>query len=554
MSLNFLRPFEHIADGAEVVSTQPQSLPNDHPDDHDLSKFQGAAQKLSRTSLEALEKISPAASMHSLQRYLSMPAIEEAVPIETIDAVKRVDDVTSMPVRAIQDYRTWMICTPPQAKSSAGTETSCGSRQSYGSRAHIPRYSSRAKSSAGTETSRCSWLSYGSRGSFKSADSRGSRRGRKRWMRSQQSLASTSQQGTGSRAASPTENICNVTSSSKKQISHSIFCTWPSCNATFKHAFAWRRHEEAVHYQPYQYICCLESTYDSPIDRCFSCNETSVTVEHVVSEHLGLCIYADQSNRTFLRRDQLVQHIKGVHRVLEASVRNCEELLALWKISTTQGAVFALKCGFCALSFSNWKARQDHVLKHLQSGICKHSWWPERMVTPRVEKIRTDDAGYMCKNCGKQCDNVFFALEDHAECVAWSCRYLHDFHAIFASSPAEKLDAAEFACLLCGFKCESTNEHLDTVLEEHAQVHQLRSCSQDRFTDLNSFAKHLAAEHNADWKTKSRFTLHPWACRQWLRLKTVGPIAITAQVFQKSAWCASEDSPFNYDEHELLKL
>ena len=166
-------------------------------------------------------------------------------------------------------------------------------------------YSVRTSSVLGSDSSAGSNASFGSSGSQISIDSRGARRGRTRWKR----------------AKSPCRIAFPSNSSTKID---AYFCTWPDCDSRFPNKSAWARHEEALHYQPYHWICCLESEVIVRLPHCPICDEQDVLIGHLVDSHFHDCAQKPQKARTFVRQDQLSQHIRTVHPESATINPDCE--------------------------------------------------------------------------------------------------------------------------------------------------------------------------------------------------------------------------------------
>lgn len=485
-------------------------------------------QPVSRGSLEALEKVSPAASMTSLQRYLAMPASEEALPVEIIDAVTSCTDGTTTEQTPsdisahILAFRAKVAQLPSQGAS----------------------YTRPTRSVAGSEGSGGSTQSRASQRSFRSVDSRGSRRGRKLWVRSERqesassSIVSKSHERQGRFFADLSGDHQSANVQAQEKISSRIYCTWPSCETSFTFPFEWRRHEEAKHYQPYIYVCCLESTFDTPIDRCFVCKQANVTVKHMVATHMRSCMKKSHADRSFFRKDQLVQHIKGVHAVGERPGRQIQNLPSLWKVANLSNRDVTLKCGFCGNSFQTWEDRQAHVLEHLQAGICKASWWPERLPMPTETtetRLKTENDTVTCTNCDFICNSDFLVHQDKHQCTVWSCTFLHDHHALYATWPSNAGNTTlTAACKLCDFFTSNVDKW---VLEAHAQVHRYRSCNQEWFTNERDFAMHLISEHGAVEGSEFEMSLQMWTSRQWLRGDISGANVVSTRGARQSNLC-----------------
>ncbi|KAH7395331.1 hypothetical protein DE146DRAFT_595694, partial [Phaeosphaeria sp. MPI-PUGE-AT-0046c] len=484
---------------ATIVPTENSSLTNDHLKYHNA---QGSIQSITRRSLEALEKVSPAASMNSLQRYLAIPPSEEAVSTKVIDAVK---------VRAEEAFTG-------QTQNDIDMPLLAFHGNAAQLRSRGVSYSKPTRSIAESESSRGSTQSQASHCSFRTVDSRGSRRGRKLWVRSEQRTSrsnSVVSMAKGRQGKSPSADHQIASLEAKEKSSFRISCTWPSCDAAFKFPFEWRRHEEAMHYQPNHYVCCLESTYNNLVERCFVCNQTNATIKHIVATHMKSCMNKRPADRAFFRKDQLVQHIKGVHRVGSLTGRHAQELLSLWKRVNPQMCENTLKCGFCDNRLTTWEDRQNHVLKHLQAGVCKSSWWPERMPTPAETRLKSIDGSLTCTKCGFICSNDFLMRGGQHNCMVWSCRSLHDFHALFAMDLKQNLIIS--SCKLCMFTTQSETTSLSQhqyLLDKHAQFHRYRSCNQDWFTNEREFASHLVEEHLATHNSEFELSLQVWTSHQ----------------------------------------
>jgi hypothetical protein len=300
------------ADSVLIAWNTQDSLDND---DATPSCRAGLSRTISRNSLEALDKLSPTASLASLQRYLETPASEESVAMDVVATI----------VNTTADH--------------IGPQTMMTKMERASRRAS----SIRARSVTKSDTSGSSATS------FRSTDSRGSRRGRKLWRRAQQStLPGVEDDADESR--------------------ESCFCTWPGCPLKFKFRWEWARHEEAIHYQPYQWICCLRGTETKPLAACFVCNQHNTTIGHVMEHHFLSCMNKSQNYRTFLREDQLVQHLR-VHVISHLTKKDCQELLSIWKITNPAEVNTTYTCGFCGNVFFDWTERQNHVFQHIRRGI-----------------------------------------------------------------------------------------------------------------------------------------------------------------------------------------
>jgi hypothetical protein len=313
---------------------------------------------VSSASLEALNRLSPASDTPSLEKFLSTPASQDHVSATILEATI----LDTPPARRF--FKTYSSASPAPGRT----------------------YSvARSASSASSAHSFQSWQS------TRSVDSRGSRRGRKGWTQfNPRSHAEEATYHSYKRLASPPTPAPSVRchdqtgfpfisasgeGSARGDLGHTVaqndvrqfFCTWPSCSSRFQYRYDWIRHEEALHYCPFHWICCSANARSS---QCLICTETN----HTTTQHCGSCLTKDVQLRTFLREDQLAQHIKRAHFPNDATKpRISKELLSAWKINNPDFPRSCLRCGFCGVVSGTWAQRQDHVHGHLRKGICKSS-------------------------------------------------------------------------------------------------------------------------------------------------------------------------------------
>jgi hypothetical protein len=326
---------------------------------------------VSSASLEALNRLSPVSDTLSLEKFLSTPANEDPVSATVL-------------AEAILD-------TPPERPFP----------QTYNS---APLLSRRPVSVARSISSTGSVRSFQSWQSAKSNDSRGSRRGRKAWQKYDwgQSAASVIHPKDTRLRSMPGPNeplsyadnqassvvVCLAGDSQEDRGETSarlpFFCTWPSCSSSFQYRYDWSRHEEALHYCPFHWICCSENAQTGDLSPCLICTGN----DHTAAQHCGSCLTKDVQSRTFLREDQLAQHIKRAHFSSDpVKPKVTKDLLSAWKTDNASFSKSFLRCGFCGLASKTWAERQSHVNDHLKKGVCKSSWWPER--EPEINHTRT---------------------------------------------------------------------------------------------------------------------------------------------------------------------
>lgn len=161
-------------------------------------------------------------------------------------------------------------------------------------------------------------------------------------------------------------------------------CTF--CVESFKTKYDWQRHEKALHLSLEQWTCTPEGPRVPAPDSfgevcCVFCGALSPDDEHLEAHQYSACQARDESERSFYRKDHLVQHLKLVHKVDTKNV-----LLGRWKTSTLD---VKSRCGFCSLIMSTWTERVDHLAGHFKAGVTMSQWqgdWGfEDHVAQRVE-------------------------------------------------------------------------------------------------------------------------------------------------------------------------
>ncbi|KAF1846411.1 uncharacterized protein K460DRAFT_124282 [Cucurbitaria berberidis CBS 394.84] len=503
---------------------------------------------VSAANLDALDRVSPTPSSSSLERYLATPASEEALPFGALGSHIRTFGLdVSQTSRLFSD-----TFSPMRAFSTAGSESSAGSAIS------IQSWSSRI-----------------------SIDSRGSRRGRKRWTRpsvksellqpaellppisdierlyQDQTIESVEMCPPPPKRRAIDPDISKRKSPMKLYINPvpeetnlpescpAYFCTWPNCSITFQHRFEWVRHEEAVHYNPYHWVCCSDRTHDVKLPECYICGrQNDVTIGHIVQDHFPSCVDKPQPKRTFLRQDQLAQHIKRVHLKLDGVTQTVPKwLLEIWKSDNPQlrSSPFLLRCGFCGTSCSNWAEREEHVAKHLKDRTCKLSWWPDRAPAPTA--LVRGNRKFACPTCGLEFISATVAAQLHPKCESWSCRYLHDMHSSFETSRSA-FEVLRSECRLCDFEVGGVDKE-DAVyidfLTSHAESHALRTCDQKIFLDWDKFTHHLHIHHRASYSRilVQEQPLLAWGSVQYLERYGTQILMRTLRMLEENDICPS---------------
>jgi hypothetical protein len=384
---------------AGVFTTSPQSA---HDQSESFSPYEGVPSPVSEANIRLVNRATPAPSSVSIDRYLTTPACYGMDVSLTAHAAMK---------RALLDH----LDSPPSATRPERPSSIVGSDSSMNSRA-----------------SNTSWASH------RSTDPRGSPRGRKVWVMPHKvptppkvpapsispaprnnppiftslvptgtidattspflsrTLVDTSQaKGEAEPKKDDKDNTVRQIRSTKAFVSaqQPYFCTWQDCKETFRHRYEWARHEEAMHYCPYHWVCCLNDleSGSTTLASCFLCEEGAVTCKHVM-DHVQFqsCSNKDAASRSFLRKDHLTQHIKRTHLAphKRAQLRPSDfrKLLSAWKIDNPVMSKTALFCGFCGITTESWADRQEHVAGHflphsLGNPVCKSSWQLDRVPT-----------------------------------------------------------------------------------------------------------------------------------------------------------------------------
>jgi hypothetical protein len=160
-------------------------------------------------------------------------------------------------------------------------------------------------------------------------------------------------------------------------------CTF--CTEVFKTKYDWQRHEKSLHLPLERWICALQGprTTKESVGKqcCVFCGEVQPDDNHVEAHHYSACQERSLQERTFHRKDHLVQHLRLVH-----GVEFAEWSMARWMLPIPD---VRSRCGFCGTTMSTWLERTDHLADHFKSGVTMASWqgdWGfDASVIPLVE-------------------------------------------------------------------------------------------------------------------------------------------------------------------------
>lgn len=189
---------------------------------------------------------------------------------------------------------------------------------------------SRKEKSPSIRSSSQSSKSNSSSASLKSLDSRGSRRGRKR----QHEISHSTTKSIFRKPSNP---------------SRIYQCTF--CTLDFEQRYDWKRHEESVHFPQKEWVCCPNGPVEN--SKCVFCGLVvgDAVEEHLKSHKSAACSEVPRAQRSFQRKDKLVQHIKQVH--------GCQAptMMKEWWRRIERDVL--LLCGFCSLELPDWKSRAE---------------------------------------------------------------------------------------------------------------------------------------------------------------------------------------------------
>jgi hypothetical protein len=149
---------------------------------------------------------------------------------------------------------------------------------------------------------------------------------------------------------------------------HQYQCTF--CTETFKTKYDWQRHEKSLHLPLEQWVCALQGPRVSKAEGmelcCVFCGEPRPDDAHVEAHHYSSCQDRSLDERTFLRKDHLVQHLRLVHNAKFEAWSMKDWMIPMPDIKS--------RCGFCALGMNNWLERTDHLADHFKLGATMANW------------------------------------------------------------------------------------------------------------------------------------------------------------------------------------
>lgn len=216
---------------------------------------------------------------------------------------------------------------------------------------HLDSSSVASSSTACSSVSACSYTSFGRR------------KGRRR-----PALQSSPSHGSPGRASSAASLIGFEEGDAIYQ------CTF--CSKRFNRKFTWQRHEKSIHLPSKSWICShdnLPLRVRDGQEACWFCPSSgSVGFFEPHHRHRDLahqCSAKPLSERTFYRRDHLVQHLRGVHAAADDSnaILNVQFFEQTTPLTPSQ-----LTCPLCGELMPSWKARVAHVSRHFEENAEEH--------------------------------------------------------------------------------------------------------------------------------------------------------------------------------------
>ncbi|KAH4807217.1 hypothetical protein HBH61_137380 [Parastagonospora nodorum] len=145
-------------------------------------------------------------------------------------------------------------------------------------------------------------------------------------------------------------------------------CTF--CTDTFKTKYDWQRHEKSLHLPLEKWVCALHGPRapkpQSAEMCCVFCGESDPAEAHIESHHFSLCQDRTLEERTFHRKDHLVQHLRLVHQAKYEAWSMKDWMVPMPDIKS--------RCGFCGAEMTKWEERTDHLAEHFRNGSTMEGW------------------------------------------------------------------------------------------------------------------------------------------------------------------------------------
>ncbi|KAF2457411.1 hypothetical protein BDY21DRAFT_25232 [Lineolata rhizophorae] len=147
-------------------------------------------------------------------------------------------------------------------------------------------------------------------------------------------------------------------------------CTF--CPRDFAQKYDWRRHEESVHLPQREWVCMttgpLMTDPASGFSFCAFCDLPNPPPRHLDEAHnCTACLLTEPADRTFTRKDKLLQHLAQVHKQSAMSRH-----MAAWERPVQRNVL--IKCGICGADIRCWQDRVEHLSNHFGAGQDMRFW------------------------------------------------------------------------------------------------------------------------------------------------------------------------------------
>ncbi|KAL2127072.1 hypothetical protein VTI74DRAFT_11375 [Chaetomium olivicolor] len=146
-------------------------------------------------------------------------------------------------------------------------------------------------------------------------------------------------------------------------------CTF--CVDSFKKKHDWVRHEKTVHLSLESWICSVGlgilDLAGSEALPCDFCSASPLTESHFSTHEFDVCADRPLSERSFRRKDHLIQHFRKFHHCTTIPAFRVEAC----RIVSNE---VQSRCGFCQLVMPTWAARADHLAEHFKNGQRMADW------------------------------------------------------------------------------------------------------------------------------------------------------------------------------------
>lgn len=149
-----------------------------------------------------------------------------------------------------------------------------------------------------------------------------------------------------------------------------------SFQSTFCHVLhtekSWKRHEESQHLPQREWTCMPHALpIKGPMAgnvECVFCGIPNLgTYRGHDCSRIQECLARSYEDRTFSRKDKLVQHLRQYHGVeMNSSVVDA------WATEEPVNQIW--RCGFGGEMLSSWEIRAKHIAKHFRQGYDTSLW------------------------------------------------------------------------------------------------------------------------------------------------------------------------------------